>query len=125
MHQSAAPKTGAAKEVGSVRSRHLHYLNVATALGWDDDLTLTAACAGGKTRRGTLQLAMYAHVLAAGCNLVCRSLKAGTIKNYVRAVAQFLSLLSGDNRDYRLESPNATKCSPLLDKVFQGSRGLG
>ena len=61
---------------------------------------------------------MYAHLLGAGCNLMCRALKCETIKGYIKDIATFLILFSQESRDYRFESPNATKMSPTLHQVF-------
>jgi hypothetical protein len=77
---------------------------------------------GGKCRRGTLQLAMYAYVLGAGCNLTFRSIQCATVKEYIKDVATFLMLFSNEERDYRYDSPNSTRMSPLLHNVFEDIR---
>jgi hypothetical protein len=76
-----------AREAGTVYSRWLHYLMFCHSMGWHDDLTLQGDTSllintmAGPTRRGTLQLAMYALHLASGNNLLCRTLKTVTIES--------------------------------------------
>jgi hypothetical protein len=51
-------------------------------------------------RRGNMQFAMYAHHLAAGNTLFCRSIKVATIKKYMKDVASFFSLFGSQQRDF-------------------------
>ena len=62
---------------------------------------------------------MYAFLLGAGCNLLCRSLKCATVKDYIKDVASFLILFSKDHRDYRFDSANALRMSSTLHNVFE------
>lgn len=81
---------------------------------WNDDLLLEHS----STRRGNLQLAMYAMHLATGNTLLCKSIKSGTIKDYVFAAASFLSLF-GKEVDHRRSTPTDKAFCPELQAVYR------
>lgn len=66
----------------------------------------------------TLLLSLYAQHLASGNTLVCRELKAGTVKLYVRQVSSFLQLFPPSPYDYRFDSRLSTTYTPPLKAVF-------
>jgi hypothetical protein len=61
---------------------------------------------------------MYAMHLATGNTLLCRSIKSGTIKDYVLAAASFLSLF-GNEVDYRRSTPTDKAFCPELQAVYK------
>jgi hypothetical protein len=85
---------------------------------WQDDLTLEVALEKGNRRRGLLQLCMYALHLGSGCGLFCKTLKVGTIKRYIAAVATFLALFGKARVDFRYEADGDKRMHPLLHDVF-------
>ena len=87
----------------------------AKDMNWDDDYTLENS---NDTRRGMLQLAMYAMHVGTGNSLFCKTIKVATVKQYVRAAATFLGLFGDKTRDYRKELPTDTKTAPILNSVF-------
>jgi hypothetical protein len=97
-------------------------------MNWQDDITLQGDAStilhtsAGPTRRGTLQLAMYALHLASGNSLLCRTLKTSTIENYVRDAANFLGLFHRPAIDFRMENNNQKQTSALLKAVYAECR---
>jgi hypothetical protein len=80
----------------------------------DDDILLETA----PLDRCNYQMALYAMHLATGSNLRYRTIKAGTIGNYLASVAKFLGRFS--DRDVRktVDSPNIAPCiKSILDEV--------
>ena len=82
---------------------------------WDDDFTLEKST---DTRRGLLQLAMYAMHVGTGQTLLCKTIKVATVKQYVRAAATFLALFGENTRDYRKNSATNTAISSTLTSVY-------
>ena len=87
----------------------------AKNLKLDDDYTLETSA---DTRRGLLQLAMYAMHVGSGSTLLCKTIKVATVKLYVRAAATFLSLFGEHSRDYRKDYVTDAHLSPTLTSVF-------
>lgn len=87
----------------------------AEHMKWDDDYTLEK---DNGSRRGLLQLAMYAQHLGTGNSLHCKSIKAATIQQYIQSVASFLALFGEHPRDYRKEISTDTRLSQVLTSVF-------
>jgi hypothetical protein len=85
---------------------------------WQDDITLEVALATGNRRRGLLQLCMYALHIAAGCSLYFKTIKVGTIKRYIAAVATFLALFGSSRTDFRYAAPGDQKFHPTLQAVY-------
>ena len=82
---------------------------------WDDDYTLEDTT---DTRRGLLQLAMYAMHVGTGNSLFCRTIKVATVKQYVRAAATFLALFGERPRDFRKEFPTDTRDARIINSVY-------
>ena len=82
---------------------------------WDDDITLEKTT---DTRRGLLQLAMYAMHVGTGQTLLCKTIKVATVKQYVRAAATLLALFGDTTRDYRKNYATDTAISSTLSSVF-------
>ena len=82
---------------------------------WDDDYTLENA---KNTRRGLLQLAMYAMHVGTGSTLHCRTIKVATIKQYVRAASTFLTLFGVATSDYRKDQHSDAKISITITSVY-------
>ena len=82
---------------------------------WDDDLVLEKSA---DTRRGLLQLAMYAMHVGTGQTLHCKTIKVATVKQYVRAAATFLALFGDTSRDYRKNYATDTAISSTLTSVY-------
>jgi hypothetical protein len=82
---------------------------------WDDDITLEHSV---DTRRGLLQLAMYAMHVGTGQTLLCKTIKVATVKQYVRAAATFLTLFGDKTRDYRKNYATDTALSSTLVSVY-------
>jgi hypothetical protein len=78
------PKTP--KELGTIRSRRLHYFIFCYDLKLVDDWLLIHV----PQERRVYQLALYAAHLATGNNLFCMHLKGATIEAYLRDIAKFL-----------------------------------
>ena len=87
----------------------------AQHMRWDDDLTLEKST---DTRRGLLQLAMYAMHVGTGQTLLCKTIKVATVKQYVRAAATFLALFGDNTRDYRKNYATDTNISSTLTSVY-------
>ena len=87
----------------------------AVRMKWDDDLTLEHSV---DTRRGLLQLAMYAMHVGTGQTLHCKTIKVATVKQYVRAAATFLALFGDKTRDYRKNYATDTAISSTLVSVY-------
>ena len=87
-------------------------------MNWHDDFTLEAA----PRRRGTIQLALYAQHLATGNSMLCRSIKADTVSQYLLAVATFLALFGPKERDFRKEANADKSLSPLIQGVLDDIR---
>ena len=79
---------------------------------WHDNLGLEGLL---DTRRGQLQMAMYANYLANGNSLYCKTLRANTIKQYVKAAASLIALFSGV--DCRKDNPVSTSMGHILKPV--------
>jgi hypothetical protein len=60
---------------------------------------------------------MYAMHLATGSTLLCKAIKCGTIKEYVKAAASIMGLL-GKEIDYRRENPTDKAFCPSLQAVY-------
>jgi hypothetical protein len=74
------------KELGTIRSRRIHYFIFCNDLKLTDDWLLVHVA----QERRVYQLALYAAHLATGNNLFCTHLKGATIEAYLRDVAKFL-----------------------------------
>jgi hypothetical protein len=85
--QCMAGRPKSARKLRTVRSRRLHYFLFCHAVGLSDNLLLENV----PQARRNAQMALYAVHLASGGNLYCRAIKAATIGNYLRDVAQFLA----------------------------------
>ena len=70
------------------------------------------------SRRGLLQLSLYAQHLGTGSTIMCRTIKVDTIKKYILSVAQFLSLFGDHPRDFRKECQTSTTVAVELTKVY-------
>jgi hypothetical protein len=68
--------------------------------------------------QGLLQLAMYAQHLGTGSSLLCRTIKADTIKRYVNAAASLHSLFGPHPYDYRKDSARDNQVSPTISRVY-------
>jgi hypothetical protein len=82
---------------------------------WDDDLLLEHQ--PEDSPRGQFQLAMYAVHLSTGHSIYSRQIKAATIKEYVHAVATFLSVFS--NRDFRKDCNRDRHMGKFLSDVYR------
>ena len=80
---------------------------------WDDPL-MEHMC----HRRKTLQMCMYAVHLGTGSTLLCRSIKAGTIKAYVRDIARFLMRFGEHPIDPR-KTEDQTGTDPMLQAIYK------
>jgi hypothetical protein len=85
--QCMAGRPKSARKLRTVCSRRLHYFLFCHAVGLSGNLLLDNV---PQTRRNA-QMALYAVHLASGENLYCGAIKAATIGNYLRDVAQFLA----------------------------------
>jgi hypothetical protein len=85
------------------------------AMKWDDDIFLEKT---SNTRRGNLQLSMYAMHLATGSTLLCRQITLKTIKEYVKAAASFIALGSRQT-DFRKENQTDTQMCQSLQAVYK------
>jgi hypothetical protein len=85
--QCLAGRPKSAKQLRTVLSRRLHYFLFCYAVGLSANLLLENV----KQARRNAQMALYAVHLASGDTLFCRAIKAVTIGNYLRNVAQFLA----------------------------------
>jgi hypothetical protein len=67
-------------------------------------------------QRGQYQLAMYALHLSAGHSILCRSLKVGTIEQYLLAAASFIAMFTGIDvrKDHATDSHLGTILTPVL-----------
>jgi hypothetical protein len=74
-----------AKDLGTLRTRSVHWLSFCVDLKLTDDLTLQHV----PIERCVYQIAMYAVHLATGHSISCRAIKAATITKYLLAVAHF------------------------------------
>jgi hypothetical protein len=63
---------------------------------------------------------MYALRLGSSCGLYCKTLKVGTIKWYIAAIATFLALFGRARIDFRYDVNGNKIMSPLLHDVFAG-----
>ena len=113
---TVAGATKSTKELGTIRSRRIHYLLFVDSLNWDDDYTSETM----PSHRSLIQLALlYAQHLGTGSTIMCRTIKVDTIKKYILSVSQFLLSLFGDHpRDYRKECPTSTTMAVELTKVY-------
>jgi hypothetical protein len=102
------------QQLGTFRTRLIHYLMFAYSLKWTDDVFMAAL----PIRRCNYQVAIYAAQLAAGESLTHRSIKCTTIKQYVRCIARVASDQSLTARDIRKANPTDTKNCPELDAVY-------
>ena len=106
---AGTPRTS--KELGTVRSRRLHYYRFCYDLNLTDDLFLQHV----SQLRRNWQLALYAVHLATGNTVFCKSIKASTILAYLRDVAKFLSRFSP--LDARYHSPHDKTLAPCIKAV--------
>jgi hypothetical protein len=83
---------------------------------WQDNLLLE----GGTPElalRGQYQLAMYALHLHAGNSIYCKSIKCGTIQEYLIAAATFLAMFTGT--DFRKDRPEDSHLGNILTPVLK------
>jgi hypothetical protein len=85
---------------------------------WQDDLTLEVALEKGQRRRGLLQLCMYALHIGSANGLLCKTLRVGTIKQYIGNIASFLALFGRARIDFRYDVNGDKRFSPLLHDVY-------
>lgn len=108
-----APRSAA--EVGTLRSRRIHYLMFANAMRWHDDLLMQPM----SLERANLQLAIYAAHLGNGNTLWHRQIKCATIKHYVNAAASFACLFGTHPRDPRRQTIAEAAVCPPLQAVYK------
>jgi hypothetical protein len=60
----------------------------------------------------TLQLALFALHLGSGATLLCKAIKAATIRQYLADVSTVLRRLDRDQRDFRRDSDSDTCLAP-------------
>jgi hypothetical protein len=69
-------------------------------------------------RAGNLLLGLYAQHLASGQTLLSRTIRSGTIGNYIQNISSFLSLFYPFEIDFRKASPLALKLCPEITSVL-------
>jgi hypothetical protein len=107
---AGTPRTS--KEIGTVRTRRLHYYRFCYDLKLIDDLFLQHV----SQERRTWQLALYAIHLATGNTVFCKSIKASTITSYLRDVARFLGRFSPVDPRHRSDTDRTT--APCIKEVI-------
>jgi hypothetical protein len=107
---AGTPRTS--KELGTARTRRIHYLRFCYDLKLTDDLHL----ANISQARRNWQMALHAVHMAAGNYLFCRSIKASTILAYLRDVARFLGRFS--DIDARFRASADTTLAPCIKAVL-------
>jgi hypothetical protein len=70
-------------------------------------------------RRMTLQLALFALHLGSGATLLCKAIKAATIRQYLADVSTVLRRLDRDQRDFRRDSDSDTRLAPTITAVLK------
>jgi hypothetical protein len=108
------PKTP--KEIGTIRSHHIHYfMFMIHAMKLHDDLLLERV----PLERCNDTLALYTAHLASGRTLLCKSVKRGTIAGYIRDVARFLATFTAQDprRTDATQTTNAACISGVLAEV--------
>jgi hypothetical protein len=115
---AGTPRTS--KELGTVRSRRLHYFRFCNDLNLTDDLYIQHV----SQLRRNWQMALYAAHLATGNNIFCRSLKAVAISGYLRDVARFLSRFSPLDARYRntTDKTFAPCIKAVTDEIARGEK---
>jgi len=114
VHRAGVPRAKSAKEARTVRPRRTQYFLSAHVMTWADDSLLGTS----DQRRGALQLAMCAAHIGTGNSLWMRTVKVGTIRNYVNDVNGFLIRFAPRGADFRKDAPGDKSLSPTLTRVY-------
>ena len=101
------------KQLGTIRSRRIHYLKFVQDIGLTDDWLLQDHV---PHERRNWQLALYLVHLASGNNLWCKALKVDTLRQYIRDVARFLHRFCPI--DPRYAHAGDKEFAPCLQAVF-------
>jgi hypothetical protein len=100
------------KQLGTVRSRRLHYFLFCDAVGLADNALLENV----PQPRRNAQMALYAVHLASGSTLFCRAIKSATIGKYLRNVANFLACFL--DVDARKVDATQSRIAPVIQSVL-------
>jgi hypothetical protein len=112
MLQCLAGRPKSAKQLRTVLSRRLYYFLFCYAVGLSANLLLENV----KQASRNAQMALYAVHLASGDTLFCRAIKAVTIGNYLRDVAQFLARFLDVN--VRKVDATQARLAPVIQSIL-------
>jgi hypothetical protein len=110
--QCLAGRPKSTKQLRAVCSRRHHYFLFCHAVGLSDNLLLENV----QQARRNAQRALYAIHLASGDTLFCRAIKAVTIGNYLRDVAQFLAWFL--DVDVRKVHATQARLAPVIQSIL-------
>jgi hypothetical protein len=82
---------------------------------WDNDKTLISP----PRRRVTLELALYAMHVGSGGSLLCKSIKAGTVRQYIWDVSTVLRRLGCNQRDFSREDNSNKALAEPISRVLK------
>ena len=104
-----------AKSARTLHSRRLYFVYFTSYLGWRDNPVLE----GKSLVVCNWTLAVYAIHLSYGHTILCKSISAATIKQYVLAAASLIAQFRTDTIDPRCHSATSKEFAPCLDGVFK------